>query len=83
MLFIKFREPIILDNYQKLVEVLNKNNKKNIMLLSGKRVSKEGFYQELYILLNKLPTFKTLFSPVIAIKTTLFLIFILSLPFLN
>lgn len=52
MLFIKFREPIILDNYQELVEVLSKNNKKHIMLLSGKRVSKEGFYQELYILLN-------------------------------
>lgn len=41
---IKFREPIILKKLDEVVEVLKKHNKKNILLLSGKRVCKEEFY---------------------------------------
>lgn len=41
---IKFREPIILKKLDEAVEVLRKHNKKNILLLSGKRVCKEEFY---------------------------------------
>lgn len=41
---IKFREPIILKKLDEVVEVLKKHNKKNILLLSGKRVCKEDFY---------------------------------------
>ena len=41
---IKFREPIILKKLDEVVEVLKKYNKKNILLLSGKRVCKEEFY---------------------------------------
>ena len=40
---IKFREPIILKKLDEVVEVLKKHNKKNILLLSGKRVCKEEF----------------------------------------
>lgn len=41
---IKFREPIILKKLDEVVEVLKKHNKRNILLLSGKRVCKEEFY---------------------------------------
>lgn len=41
---IKFREPIILDDLSNIKDVLNKEKKQNILLLSGKRVSKEEFY---------------------------------------
>lgn len=41
---IKFREPIILKKLDEVVEVLKKHNKKNILLLSGKRVCNNEFY---------------------------------------
>ncbi len=53
MFFIKFREPVILNDNYELVNALEKENKKRIMLLSGKRVSKEEFYNDLYILLKE------------------------------
>lgn len=48
----KFREPIILNDLSDVVEVLSKEEKKNILLLSGKRVSKEDFYLTLFNLLK-------------------------------
>ena len=50
--FMKFREPVILNDLGDVVDVLKKENKKNILLLSGKRVSKEQFYLYLYNLLK-------------------------------
>lgn len=50
---IKFREPIILKKLDEVVEVLKKHNKKNILLLSGKRVCKEEFYMYLDNLLKE------------------------------
>ena len=41
---IKFREPIILNNTDELVNVLKKKSVQNILLLSGKRVCKQEFY---------------------------------------
>ena len=52
MFFIKFREPVILNDNFELINTLEKENKKRIMLVSGKRVSKEEFYNDLYILLK-------------------------------
>ena len=39
-----FRKPIILKNILEISEVLKKHNYKKILLLSGKRISKESFY---------------------------------------
>ena len=50
--FIKFREPIILNDLSEVVDVLKKEKKKNILLLSGKRVSQEEFYIYLFDLLK-------------------------------
>ena len=41
---IKFREPIILNNTDELVNLLKKKSVQNILLLSGKRVCKQEFY---------------------------------------
>lgn len=43
-LFLKFREPIILNNNEELINVLKKKKIQNILLLSGKRVCKQDFY---------------------------------------
>lgn len=51
--FMKFREPIILNELSEVVDILKKENKKNILLLSGKRVSKEEFYIYLFDLLKE------------------------------
>ena len=50
---IKFREPIILNKLEEVVEVLKKHKKNNILLLSGKRVCKEEFYIYLDALLKE------------------------------
>lgn len=50
--FIKFREPIILNELSDVVDVLKKENKRHILLLSGKRVCKEEFYIYLFNLLK-------------------------------
>ena len=40
----RFREPVILNNILELKDVLHKHKINNILLLSGKRVCKESFY---------------------------------------
>ena len=49
---IKFREPVILNDLCDVKEVLIKQKKRNVLLLSGKRVCNEEFYKSLDKLLK-------------------------------
>lgn len=50
---IKFRKPIILDSTSKLIDEIEKNNFKNILLITGKRVSQSKSYIDLKSVLSK------------------------------
>ncbi len=52
-LFMKFKEPIIIDRQEELINILINNKYQNILLLSGERVKKTLFYQEINDCLTK------------------------------